>query len=101
MVAIVTDSEIRSGDPCIQGTRISVLDIKRRVIDGEEDPFAVATEYDLDVAAVFTALAYYYDNTDEMRNREAEAAERRQEIKQESARLREQLDAADTAESEP
>lgn len=101
MVAIVTDSDIRSGDPCIEGTRISVLDIKRRVIDGEEDPFAVATEYDLDVAAVFAALAYYYDNTDEMRNREAEAAERRQEIKQESARLREQLDAPDTAESEP
>ena len=101
MVAIVTDSEIRSGDPCIEGTRISVLDIKRRVIDGEEDPFAVATEYDLDVAAVFAALAYYYDNTDEMRKREAEAAERRQEIKQESARLREQLDAPDTAESEP
>ena len=88
MVAIVTDSDIRSGDPCIDGTRISVLDIKRRVIDGDEDSFAVAAECDLDGAAVFDALAYYYDNADEMREREADAAERRQEIKQESARLR-------------
>lgn len=101
MVAIVTDSDIRSGDPCIEGTRISVLDIKRRVIDGDEDPFAVAAEYDLDGAAVFDALAYYYDNADEMREREAEAAERRRAIKRESARLREQLDGPDAAESEP
>lgn len=92
MVDIVTDQAIRSGDPCIEGTRISVLDIKRRVIDGNEDPFAVAAEYDLDGAAVFDALAYYYDNADKMRERETDAAERRQEIKQESARLREQLD---------
>ena len=88
MVAIVTDSDIRSGDPCIEGTRISVLDIKRRVIDGDEDSFAVAAEYDLDGAAVFDALAYCYDNADEMCKLEADAAERRQEIKQESARLR-------------
>ena len=101
MISIVTDADIRSGDPCIEGTRISVLDIKRRVIDGDEDPFAVAAEYDLDGAAVFDALAYYYDNADEMRELEADAAERRQEIKQESARLREQLDSPDTAESEP
>jgi Uncharacterized conserved protein len=101
MVAIVTDSDIRSGDPCIEGTRISVLDIKRRVIDGDEDPFEVAAEYDLDGAAVFDALAYYYDNAEAMREREAEAAERRQEIQQESADLRERLDETDAAESEP
>ena len=100
MVAIVTDADIRSGTPCIEGTRISVLDIKRRVIDGDEDPFAVAAEYDLDGAAVFDALAYY-NNAEAMREREAEAAERREELKQESARLREQLDGRDTAESEP
>ena len=101
MVAIVTDPDIRSGDPCIEGTRISVLDVKGRVIDGDEDPFVVAAEYDLDGAAVFDALAYYYDNAEAMRERETEAAERRQEIKQESARLREQLDGPETAESEP
>ena len=91
MVSIVTDSDTRSGDPCIEGTRISVIDIKRRVIDGDEDPFAVAAEYDLNGAAVFDALAYYYDNAEAMREREAEAAERRRAIKQESERLRAEL----------
>ena len=91
MVAIVTDSDIRSGDPCIEGTRISVLDIKCQVIDGDEDPFALAAEYDLDGAAVFDALAYYYDNADEMPKLEAEAAERRRAIKRESERLRAEL----------
>ena len=69
MVAIVMDSDIRSGDPCIEETRISVLDIKRRVIDGDEDPFAVTAEYDFDGAAVFDALAYCYDNAETMRER--------------------------------
>ena len=91
MVAIVTDSDIRSGDPCIEGTRISVIDIKRRVIDGDEGLFAVAAEYDLDGAAVFDALAYYYDNAEAMRDREAEAADRRRAIKRESERLRAEL----------
>ena len=91
MAFIVTDSDIRSGDPCIEGTRISVLDIKRRVINGDEDPFAVAAEYDLDGAAVFDALAYYYDNAKTMREREAEAAQRRRAIKWESKRLRAEL----------
>lgn len=91
MADIVTDPAIRSGDPCIEGTRISVLDIKRRVIDGDEDPFAVAAEYDLDGAAVFAALAYYYDNPEELREREAERMERLEELKRESDRLRRQL----------
>ena len=73
MAVIVTDEEIRSGDPRIEGTRITVLDVKRRVIDGDEEPFAVAAEYDLDVAAVFEALAYYYENADAMGEREATA----------------------------
>jgi uncharacterized protein (DUF433 family) len=57
MATIVQDEDIRSGSPRIDGTRITVLDIKRRVIDGNEDPFAVAAEYDLDVATVSQALA--------------------------------------------
>ncbi|MCU4718171.1 DUF433 domain-containing protein [Halapricum hydrolyticum] len=48
MSAIVRDEDIRSGSPRIEGTRIAVHDIKRRVIDGGEDPFAVATEYEID-----------------------------------------------------
>jgi len=92
MASIVRDDEIRAGDPRIEGTRISVLDVKRRVIDGDEDPFAVATEYDLDPAAVFTALSYYYDNVDEMRALEDEHERRADELRRVSREVRERYE---------
>lgn len=91
MTDIVSDDEIRSGTPRVEGSRITVLDIKRRVIDGGEDPFAVAAEYDLDVAAVFSALAYYYENGAEMRALETEREELVRDVRQESRALREQF----------
>jgi uncharacterized protein (DUF433 family) len=90
MVDIVRDDDVRSGDPRIAGTRISVLDVKRRVIDGGEDAFAVAAEYDLDPAAVFAALSYYYDNPEEMQTLEAEHEERAEELRRASRRIRDQ-----------
>ena len=78
MSAIVRDEGIRSGDPRIDGTRITVLDVKRRVIDGAEDPHVVAGEYDVSMAELFGALAYYYEHRAEFERREREAgAERR------------------------
>lgn len=49
-----------------------MLDVKRRVMDVGEDPGAVADEYGLTLAQLFHALAYYYDNVDEMEARERE-----------------------------
>jgi uncharacterized protein (DUF433 family) len=88
MVDIVRDEGVRSGDPRIAGTRISVLDIERRVIDGGEDAFAIAAEYDLDPAAVFAALSYYYDNPDEMQTLEAGHEEHTEELRRRSRRIR-------------
>jgi uncharacterized protein (DUF433 family) len=98
VTSVVTDEAIRSGAPRIEGTRITVLDIKRRVIDGDEDPFAVAAEYDLDAAAVFTALAYYYDNVEELQAREAEQEEQRRVIRRESRSLRDRHENDPTSE---
>jgi uncharacterized protein (DUF433 family) len=91
MPAIVQDPEIRSGSPRVEGTRITVLDIKRRVVDGAEDPFAVAAEYGLDVAAVFEALAYFYNNSETMRERESDRANLRRNLETESSQLRDRL----------
>lgn len=88
MVDIVRDDDVRSGDPRIAGTRISVLDVRRRVVDGGEDAFAVAVEYDLDPAAVFAALSYYSDSPEEMHTLEAEHEERAEDLRQTSRRLR-------------
>lgn len=77
--AIVRDDDIRSGDPRIEGTRITVLDVKQRVIDGDDDPHVVAGEYDVSMAALFHALAYYYDHRDAFAEREREFAAARRD----------------------
>lgn len=79
MTTIVSSDRIRSGTPRIEGTRITVLDIKRRVIEEDEDPHVVAGEYGVSMAALFSALAYYYDHRDELADQEqAYAAARRE-----------------------
>jgi uncharacterized protein (DUF433 family) len=62
MSPIAQENAIRLGDPRVEGTRIIVLDIKRRVIDGEEDPHVVAGECGTSMVDLFGALKYYYQH---------------------------------------
>ena len=87
MAEIVSDENIRSGQPRIEGTRITVLDIKRRVIDGNEDPHVVAGEYEVPMAALFRALAYYYEHREEFATREQEFAAARADGEQRTREL--------------
>lgn len=82
MSSIVRDDEIRSGTPRIEGTRITVIDVKRRIIDENEDPHVVAGEYGITMGALFTALAYYYEHRDECTDREREFAAARRDGEQ-------------------
>lgn len=92
MSAIVSDPDIRSGDPRIEGTRITVLDIKRRVIDSDDDPHVVAGEYDVTVADLFRALTYYYDHREELEAIEREVDASRREGEQRTRDLVEQTE---------
>jgi uncharacterized protein (DUF433 family) len=92
MTSIVRDDDVRSGAPRIAGTRITVLDVKRRVIDEDEDPHVVAGEYALSMADLFRALAYYYDNRETFERREQADTARRQQGEQ---RTRERMEEAD------
>jgi uncharacterized protein (DUF433 family) len=60
------------GEPHIRGRRISVRQVYALVENRGEDPEAVADRYDLDVADVYHALAYYHDHPREMRETERE-----------------------------
>jgi len=95
MTAIVQDDDVRSGEPRIAGSRITVLDVKRRVIDGDDDPHVVAGEYDLQVADVFTALAYYYDNRDDFESIERTATDERRDGEQRTAQLLDDVERTD------
>lgn len=49
-----------------RGRRIGVLHIAARVVDKGELPEEIAADYDLDIATIHHALAYYYDHSEEM-----------------------------------
>lgn len=67
MSEIVSTEDVLGGVPRIEGRRIGVHHIAKRVIDAGESPEQVAADYDLNLADVYRALAYYYDNPGEMR----------------------------------
>ena len=53
-------------EPHIRDRRISVRQVVALVEERGEDPESVADRYDLDVADVYHALAYYHDHPREM-----------------------------------
>src|SRR5437660_1868977 len=87
-------ADTRGGKPRISGTRITVADIvlmHRRLGRALEE---IAGTYDLPLAAVYAAMAHYYDHKDEIdESLNAEAALADDFKKNNSSRLREKLEA--------
>jgi uncharacterized protein (DUF433 family) len=59
------ESEIHD-EPHIEGSRITVRDVYVRVTERGDGPERVADRYNLDIADVYEALAYYHANPEEM-----------------------------------
>lgn len=91
---IEASNSVRGGKPRIVGTRITVADIvlmHRRLGRALEE---IAGTYDLRLAAVYAAMAYYYDHKDEIdRSLEEEEALAEAFKKNNPSRLREKLEA--------
>jgi uncharacterized protein (DUF433 family) len=79
MSEIVETPNVLGGKPRIDGRRIGVHHIVADVFDGGMSPERIAAEYDLDVADVYRAIAYYYDNPEEIRAIRERARERMEE----------------------
>lgn len=71
MPRIVHTDDVLGGDPRIEGRRIGVHHVYHRYTDGGESAESIATSYDLSVAEVHAALAYAFDNLDEIREIES------------------------------
>lgn len=69
-------------EPHVTGRRISVRQLYGLVEERGQDPEAVADRYDLDVADVYHALAYYHDNPREMRRVERDRDDRVREFRE-------------------
>ncbi|MCU4743692.1 DUF433 domain-containing protein [Halobacteria archaeon AArc-m2/3/4] len=84
MTEIVRTEGVLGGDPRIAGTRIGVLDVYELVVDGANPPANIADQLDLSLGDVYTALAYYYEHPEEMRELRNTQRERRSELARES-----------------
>jgi uncharacterized protein (DUF433 family) len=67
MAQIVRSDGILGGGPRVAGTRVGVLHVYDLAVDGEHSPADVADQLDLSLGEVYSALAYYHENPDEMR----------------------------------
>ncbi len=63
---IYRDPEVRGGRPCIVGTGLRVIDIIMSMQFGNRTPDEIALDYDISLAQVHAALAYYYENKAEI-----------------------------------
>ena len=70
---IAIDTEYCSGKPRIAGTRIPVATIAQLYLEIGESLEAIASEYNLNKAAVYAAMAYYYDHKSEIDRQTSES----------------------------
>ncbi len=70
-------------EPHVEGRRITVQWIQKRVEGRGLEPQTVADRHDLDVADVYRALTYYHDHPEEMR----EVEKRREQAFEENEHL--------------
>lgn len=80
MSEIVSTDDVLDGAPRIEGRRIGVHHLASRVIDNGESPTQVAADYDLRLADVHRALAYYYDHPELMQTVQQERTRPPEEV---------------------
>jgi uncharacterized protein (DUF433 family) len=66
MTDIVRTDGVLGSDPRLDGHRISVLQVADMVLEAGHQPEYVADQFDISLADVHSALAYYYEHPDEM-----------------------------------
>ena len=64
---------VRSGKPRIAGTRITVADVAIMYLRMGQSLEEIAGKYQLSLASVYAAMAFYYDHREEIDRRTAEA----------------------------
>lgn len=63
---ITTNPAIRNGRPCLAGTGLRVTDLVLAHLFHQRTLDEVAADYELSLAQVYAALAYYYEHKAEL-----------------------------------
>ncbi len=73
---------VRAGKPCIAGTRFAVEDVAVMHLKLGQSLIEIAGLYDLSLAAVHAAMAYYFDHREAIEQRVSEESQLVEAIKQ-------------------
>lgn len=86
---IVAD-DLFDGEPRIRGRRITVLDVYEQVQEGTGDlpPGEFAETFQLSVADVYHALAYYHAHTEEIARQQEKRAQASEDLRERVAQER-------------
>jgi uncharacterized protein (DUF433 family) len=79
---IAISPEVRSGKPCITGTRITVEDIATMHLRLGQSLIEIAGKYNLALSSVYAAMAYYFDHRAEIDHRTATDDQQVEALKQ-------------------
>ncbi|MFN8421185.1 MAG: DUF433 domain-containing protein, partial [Anaerolineae bacterium] len=63
---IISDPQIRNGQPCIAGTGVRVADVVIVMKYHRQNADEIAAWFDVPLAGVHAALAYYYEHQSEL-----------------------------------
>jgi uncharacterized protein (DUF433 family) len=83
MSRIVSTEGVLGGQPRIADRRISVVQIVEWVHEEGMAPETIAAEFDLDMATVHRALAYYYEHVEQLSARREQRRTRQKESRSE------------------
>ena len=83
MAEIVSTEGVLGGQPRIADRRISVIQIVEWIQQEGMEPETVAAEFDLELASIYRALAYYYENVEELSTYREQRESRRRESRAE------------------
>lgn len=82
---MVQTADVLGGEPRIEGTRVGVLDVYELVVEGEYPPADIADQLGCSLAEIYTALAYYHANPEEMRQIRRDRDEMKATLAEEAA----------------
>jgi uncharacterized protein (DUF433 family) len=89
---IDSTAEVRSGKPRIAGTRIAVEDVAVMHLTLGYSLVEIAGQYELSMASVYAAMAYYFDHREEIDIRAEQENEQVQVLRKNyPSRLQEKL----------
>ncbi len=81
---ITIDPDMRGGRPCIAGTGLRVIDITMATIFHDRTPGEIASDFEISLAEVYAALAYYYQHKAQLDQDIREQVSIAQQFKQQS-----------------